>query len=67
MSNLMALSLNSIDNSSDSGTNKEKLIQNGTESTTTKKNYTFKEKFISTLITIIGICLLIAIIAKMLF
>ena len=48
----MALSLNSIDNSSDSGTNKENLIQNQTESTTTKKNYTFKEKFISTFLNI---------------
>ena len=52
MSNLISLSLNSVDSSSDPGTNRENLIHNATESTTSKKNYTFKEKFISTFLNI---------------
>ena len=57
MSSLMSMSLNNEDNSSDAGSNKENLIQNNNnnldkESISSKKNYTFKEKFISTFLNI---------------
>ena len=64
MSNLLSLSLNNAESSSDTGSNGENLIQNtnnnndnnnldkDTATTMSKKNYTFKEKFISTFLNI---------------
>jgi len=56
MSNLMSLSLNSVDGSSDVGSNAENLISNNNnidqESISSRKNYTFKEKFISIFLNI---------------
>ena len=65
MSNLLSLSLNNAESSSDTGSNAENLIQNtnnnnndnnnldkDTATTMSKKNYTFKEKFISTFLNI---------------
>ena len=57
MSNLMSFSLNDEGNSSETGSNNENLIQANNnnfyeESLNSKKNYTFKEKFISTFLNI---------------
>ena len=57
MSNLMSFSLNDENNSSETGSNNENLIQANNnnfyeESLNSKKNYTFKEKFISTFLNI---------------
>ena len=57
MSNLMPFSLNDEGNSSETGSNNENLIQANNnnfyeESLNSKKNYTFKEKFISTFLNI---------------